>query len=278
MRYSFSGHESFICKSLWLKKGYDFILEGNSFSSPESVVKLGVGKNMVASIRYWMKAFGLTQNDELTNIAQYLLSNEGKDCFLEDDGSLWLLHYMLVKNGIASLYNLVFLSMQRELKQFDQEQVLSFVKRKCSVPEQKNTYNENTVKKDIRVLLQNYVMPTDKKSVEDFTGLLLNLRLIRRTDGGYAFNDTTIDSIPQEIVLFALNDYRGEDLTLSFDRLHELALIFALPIDRLIEIIQTLENNYEGILHYSDNSGVRNVQFLSVPESSALLNLYYDKK
>lgn len=25
MRYSFSGHESFHCKSLWLKKGYDFI-------------------------------------------------------------------------------------------------------------------------------------------------------------------------------------------------------------------------------------------------------------
>ena len=27
-RYSFSGHESFYCKSLWLKKGYDFLTEG----------------------------------------------------------------------------------------------------------------------------------------------------------------------------------------------------------------------------------------------------------
>jgi hypothetical protein len=26
IRHSFSGHESFYCKSLWLKKGYDFVI------------------------------------------------------------------------------------------------------------------------------------------------------------------------------------------------------------------------------------------------------------
>jgi len=26
-RYIFSGHESFPCKSLWLKKGYDFVVQ-----------------------------------------------------------------------------------------------------------------------------------------------------------------------------------------------------------------------------------------------------------
>lgn len=58
MRYSFSGHESFYCKSLWLKKGYDFLTEGRSFLDEDAVVRLGVGKNMVTSIRYWLKAFG----------------------------------------------------------------------------------------------------------------------------------------------------------------------------------------------------------------------------
>ena len=45
-KYIFSGHESFPCKSLWLKKGYDFIVHGNNFSSPDAVIQLGVGKNM----------------------------------------------------------------------------------------------------------------------------------------------------------------------------------------------------------------------------------------
>ena len=53
MRYSFSGHESFPCKSMWLKKGYDYLVGHNKFTDPDAVVKLGVGKNMVQSIRFW---------------------------------------------------------------------------------------------------------------------------------------------------------------------------------------------------------------------------------
>ena len=59
-KYIFSGHESFPCKSLWLKKGYDFVVKGRDFNRPEAVVHLGVGKNMVASIHFWLKAFGKT--------------------------------------------------------------------------------------------------------------------------------------------------------------------------------------------------------------------------
>ena len=51
MRYCFSGHESFPCKSMWLKKGYDYLVDRNRFTDPDAVVKLGVGKNMVQSIR-----------------------------------------------------------------------------------------------------------------------------------------------------------------------------------------------------------------------------------
>ena len=46
-KYTFSGHESFPCKTLWLKKGYDFVKEEKDFNAPEAVVDLGVGKNMV---------------------------------------------------------------------------------------------------------------------------------------------------------------------------------------------------------------------------------------
>ena len=48
-KYTFSGHESFQCKNLWLKKGYDYVKQGRSFTSDDAVVELGVGKNMVAA-------------------------------------------------------------------------------------------------------------------------------------------------------------------------------------------------------------------------------------
>ena len=33
-KYTFSGHESFPCKTLWLKKGYDFVIQGRDFNRP----------------------------------------------------------------------------------------------------------------------------------------------------------------------------------------------------------------------------------------------------
>ena len=104
LKYTFSGHESFQCRHLWLKKGYDFVSAGKSFNSEDAVVELGVGKNMVSSIRFWMKAFDIIdQNDTPTVFANKLLSEKGWDPYMEDEATLWLLHYNLVKKGMASL-------------------------------------------------------------------------------------------------------------------------------------------------------------------------------
>ena len=91
----FSGHESFHCRSLWLKKGYDHLKSGYDFKD-EAPILLGVGKNMVSSIRYWVKSFGLvdTDNERLKPIADKIFSEDGWDPFLEDEGTLWLLHYL----------------------------------------------------------------------------------------------------------------------------------------------------------------------------------------
>lgn len=70
-KYIFSGHESFPCKTLWLKKGYDFVNAEKDFNAPEAVVHLGVGKNMVAAVRYWYKAFGLNKDAETGWIAAH---------------------------------------------------------------------------------------------------------------------------------------------------------------------------------------------------------------
>lgn len=77
---TFSGHESFPCKTLWLKKGYDFIKAEKNFNDPSAVIDLGVGKNMVAAVRYWYKVFGLNQEAETGWIADYILDSQiGKD-------------------------------------------------------------------------------------------------------------------------------------------------------------------------------------------------------
>lgn len=278
-RYSFSGHETFPCKALWLKKGYDFLIEQHNFNDDDAVVNLGVGKNMVTSIRFWMKAFGLTQADKLTDFSDYFFSDDsGRDPYLEDTNSLWILHYNLVKCQVASLYGLLFLGLQRELKAFDKEQVNAYVKRKCSVPEQKNVYNENTVKKDIGVLLSSYVMPNSTKMFDEYNALLLDLGLIRVLDKKYIFNQTDLTQISSAVVLYALLDYCPEDKTISFDKLQELALIFGLTMPDLIVILEKLTEQYPEHIVYTDNAGVRNVLFIGQDiDKFEVLDKYYKK-
>jgi hypothetical protein len=278
-RYCFSGHESFQCKSLWLKKGYDYLSAGNSFLDADAVTKLGVGKNMVSSIRFWLRAFGLINNDKLTPIAHFLFNNEyGKDPFIEDINTLWILHYLLITTKVASIYHLIFEDFHREKKSFDKEQVLLFIKRKCNVLDQKNVYNENTVKKDIRVFLQNYVKPNSLKSLEEFTALLINLNLIRiiNKDDTYSFNETDPNLIDPTVILYSLLDIKGADMTLSFDVLQDLSLIFCIPIFQFLDIIKELSIKIPDVIHYTNDGGIRNVQFLKEIDKFSILNNYYN--
>lgn len=279
-RYSFSGHESFQCKSLWLKKGYDYLLANNSFTDIDAVAKLGVGKNMVASIRFWLRSFGLTKSDSLEPISTYIFDTEnGKDPFAEDINTIWLLHFLLVASEVASLYNLLFVEYQREKKEFTKLELQSFVKRKCSISEQKNVYNENTVRKDIGVLLKNYVAPSDLKTIEDFSALMIVLDLIlNKGNDTYCFKVSKPEDIAPEIILFALIRMRGTDKTISFDVLQKLSLIFGLPMVSLIDIIRSLEKIFPDTLVFSDNSGIKNVQFIGAIDEFEALNHYYEQQ
>lgn len=280
-KYSFSGHESFYCKSLWLKKGYDFLAEGHSFLDDDAVVRLGVGKNMVSSIRFWLKAFGLTDNDQLTPLATLILdSDSGYDSFMEDTNTLWLLHYNLVHSNVASLYNLLFTDYQREKKEFDKVSLDAYIQRKCNASDPKNIYNANTVNKDMGVLLKNYLAPENVAIMEDFSALLINLNLIRRIDkDAYAFNETKAGNINPDIVLYAILDTRGHEATISFDTIQELALTFCMSVPAFISVVRNLEKNYGNVFHYTENSGIRNIQFLDTDiDKNKVLTKYYTQK
>ena len=147
-KLSFSGHESFQCRGLWLKKGFDFIAAGNSFTSEDAVMKLGVGKNMVNAIRYWMRAFGLTkENDQLTTLAKRLLNDkDGWDPYLEDEASLWLLHYQLVTVERASTYPLILNGLRRDKIEFTKTHFVNYANRQATT--RGETINDNTVREE----------------------------------------------------------------------------------------------------------------------------------
>ena len=283
IRYAFSGHESFYCKSLWLKKGYDFVKAGNNFNAEDAVVHLGVGKNMVAAIRYWLRAFDLLRESNPTEIADFLFDNQnGKDPYIEDLGTLWLLHYLLVKTELASIYKLFFIDFHKEKNnEFTRDQLQFFLKRKNAETAYANLYNENTVKRDIGVLLQNYAMPKQDKPNEDFSALLLNLNLIRQSDSENKmlyFNIKGKSELVPEIFLYAVIDDKKDEQIVSFDRLMDLALIFCLSKTELIDTILFLVEKYPQLLRYTDDGGIKQLFFLKEIDKTEILIKHYTRQ
>ena len=281
-RYTFSGHESFPCKTLWLKKGYDFVVQGKDFNRPEAVVYLGVGKNMVASIRYWLRVFGLSEGDQPTWLGNYLFDDaNGKDKYIEDLATLWLLHFHLVFNQFATLYHTVFCGYQKGHTQFDRDQIATYVKLEMIEADKQSTYNENTVRKDIAVLMQNYALPRKAQSNEDFSSMLIDLDLIRQTaEGkGYYFNIEGKRKVEKEIFLYALLmlKEREGDNTLSYDTIQdEIGLTFCMQDIETIEMLKLLSKDYSLYVSYNDNAGIRIVQFTNDLNKERVLNDYYN--
>lgn len=279
-RYIFSGHESFPCKTLWLKKRYDFIDGKNNFNAADSVVKLGVGKNMVASIRYWLKTFGLVKEGSLTEVARFVFAdNSGMDPYIEDLGTIWLLHYLLISSREATLYNLLFTRFQRERRVFERQHIISFVKRYMAEKGKLKTYNENTVKKDVAVLLQNYVQPMKAQAMEDYSTLLIDLDLIMTTDGKqYMFNQEGKRQLPPDILMYAILEEKKSDKSVDYDTLQNIGLMFCLNDMELIAALSLLQERYPDVIRYSDTAGLRQVQFLKKVESMDVLRQYYQNE
>ena len=293
MKLQFSGHDSFICKHFWLKKGYDFIQEGNkTFNDEMAVVDLGVGKNMVTAISYWLKAYGITDSsNHITKLGHYLFNQKnGYDPFLEDLGSIWLLHYSLIKADKASIYNLFFNEFRKDKFSFTRDQLSNFLLRKLDANDQKNV-NANTINSDISVFIRNYLKPglrNKKTDIEDeFSNLFIDLQFMETYQSENAENklvewykvenELRID-LPAEIVLFSILDNERYGDSISFKELqsghNSPGNVFALNEEGLY-------NKIEGIVDlcpdatFTQSAGIRELQFKSKPDKWKVLNEYY---
>lgn len=288
LKYTFSGHESFQCRNLWLKKGYDFVVKGKSFNDEDAVVELGVGKNMVSSIRYWMKAFNLlTTSDELSHLAHLLLADDGYDPYLEDEGTLWLLHYELVRTGYASSYSIVFNELRREKIEFTSANFVSFVKRKSEV-EKSFVANEKTIADDFSVLIKMYLRSDsiNKDREEIFSGLLTELDLMKsyKKDKGkdefYIIENSNRSEIPDEIILYAILDNEEFESSFNINTIEQnknsIVSIFALNRPCLFEKIENLAKKHPYLV-LNDHAGIKELQFKFKPSPESVLEAYYAK-
>jgi len=292
----FSGHESFQCRNLWPKKGYDFIHQENGdIHSDEAILALGVGKNMTTSIRYWMDAFGFLKEKKSPvsfKVGQKLLNESGWDPYLENVGSLWLLHFELVKNDYASIYNLVFNHFRKYRTEFTKKHLLAFIKGK--ILEKGKLPADSTLETDISVLLKTYVQLSSrdgKKNIEDhFSALLLELSLIKefeviepnddKKQSWYKFEHSNPETLPVEIFLYSILENERFSTSISFQELlnaeNSPGSVFLLNPDSLVAKIEELTEMYDRIV-YTEDAGVRQLQIPVDINPIEVLTGYYER-
>lgn len=292
MKLQFSGHESFICKHFWLKKGYDYIVENKDFSSESAVIGLGVGKNMVSSISYWLRAFGLLDlNNHRTEFADRIFDEKrGYDPYIENLATVWLLHYSLIKTNKASVYNLFFNDFRKGRTDFTKEQFLSYLKRILEGEDQKNI-NPNTLNADANVFIRNYLKPSFKETKidieEDFSSLMIDLDLMKsykaeNAEGKivdwYRVENSTQDDLPPEVVLFSILDNPAYAKSISFKELmvgpNSPGSIFALNEEGLYRKLDAIVKKTKG-LTYTETAGIRELQVKSSVNKWDILDGYF---
>jgi len=283
MKLTFTGHDKFSCRNFWLKKGLDHIWSEGKFNS-DAIIHLGVGNNMVSSIRFWLKAFGMTdEKGEIKRIAEKIFKDSGYDPFIEDIGTIWLLHYLLVTNEVSSIYSLVFNEFRKKRVEFTREHLATFIINKCATD---NIYcNPSSVKKDVGVFFSNYLKPDRSKSIEDdFSGLLYELNIVSQLeksgkDKWYSIETNYRTELPDLILFYCLIDKYGNN-TVSFNELlndpNSVGSVFALSSNGLMQKLEQILAIFPQSVVYTDDGGIRVLQFKEEITKESVLRKYYE--
>lgn len=284
-KLKFSGHESFNCRQIWLKKGLDFLKNGGNFNNPEAVVELGVGKNMVTSIQYWLQAFGIIQGDKTpSQFGEFIFGENGIDSFLENPATLWLLHYRIIKSNYASIYNYFFNAFKNENIEFSTQSLLTALNQKCELENYNST--EKTLQRDITVFLKNYLKSNKKeKNLDDeYSGIFISNNIIERIGKTEKDNYRVVINerleIPIEIVLFLILDLFPDSDSISFydvlNKKNSIGNCFLINEDGFYQKILAIQNIYSNII-FKEDAGIKEIQIKNKIDKWEILREYYAK-
>ena len=284
----FTGHETFPMRYGWLKKAYDHVVMYRNHSDDrafvwgdEAISQLGVGKNMVSSIRYWSKLLGVIGESakaphkvKVTDLGQKIFGKKGIDPFMENPTTLWLIHWKLVSNINLTTWYWTFGYYPSIV--FDRFDVQGKLERLCADRNWKRT-SSVTLKNDISVFIRTYSSKFlwgggRNNSVTLESNLecpLTELGLIKPTgkNDGFRFVKGEKSSLGMGVFTAALLDYwrrySPTSATLSFETVaHQpgcCGRLFLLYDNDVVDRLSRLEAFTKGALRWSETAGLKQV-------------------
>jgi len=296
--YSFSGHETFPFRYSWLKKGFDAVAEdGTIFLRDEAMTTLGVGKNMVRSIRHWCLSAGVIEAAASSNgrpsghfrpswLGQALFADDGWDPYLEDPATLWLLHWQIATNLRRSTTWFWAFSHFHE-PEFTRDLLCSALFAWTQTVGAKRIAT-SSLRRDIDCFLRTYLPARQSKVLllEDTLDCpLVELGLVRTAGDGqvFQFQRGLQPQLPNGILFYALADFWGNfapaagvlALSDAARQPGSPGQVFKIDEAALAERCGEIEDWTEGALSYDETAGLKQLYRRPRVEPLAVLERAY---
>ena len=300
----FSGHETFTLRYGWLKKVYDAVKNsadqlGNKsiFLNDDAIARFGVGKNMVRSMRHWSLACGIISEESKTGqlsttvLGDFLLGDNGIDPFLENPGSIWLLHWNLcsgdASEGLKTTWYWAVNYFSDPI--FTRDRLVEKLAQ-IAAEREWGSGSHVTLKRDVECFVRSYEYRAmhDASSIEEsLDSIFAELGLIARSDShSFSFVRGEKNTLPSSIFIYALNHFWqriGDTKSLSFDAIaYDIGSpgrVFMLDEQALGERLLALEGLTKGVFSWSETAGLRQVlrtHFLDDSDTYELIKNEYE--
>ena len=291
--YKISGHEKFAFREGWLTKGIDLLVNGENdlFSEESSMLdgsafndsinatdKLGVGANMVKSIRYWMIACGLLEKSGnkfvLTETAKIIYLN---DKYFEDTFTWWIIHSNLAKSEYdAAVWNLFFNKITAEV--YTKDEIVNELKKELD-PLMGGTCNVKSLKDSVDVLLKMYAKQNSRNEDPEDKNIcpLVYLGLIKKDKNEYVSQQPDLRLISSDLILYELSSMFKHENDISIDRIYSgkcgVKNIYHINKMVLNQILDELET--KGFIRITRTAGLDVVYADNMPEPSEIIKNHY---
>ena len=296
-RLSFSGHETFPFRYAWPKKAVEHAhADPYAFGAEDALVRFGVGKNMVSSIRHWGLALSLLEGGPASRNRRarpmrptaigrsLLLGDESWDPYLEDPGTLWLLHWRLASRPEgATTWWWVF--NQHPGTIFTRAELVEAL---ASVAARSNRSRATAalLKRDVDVFIRTYA-PSRRAGAAGDDMLdcpLVQLGLIVESRERQTFQlvRDVHESLPVEIFASALAEHLagGNSRTVTLEDLlfaeGAPGRVFCLSEQGLLRRLDRLERMTDGGFVFDETAGLKQLYVHRIPQPDELLKQYYE--
>ncbi|MEB2492933.1 DUF4007 family protein [Peribacillus frigoritolerans] len=206
-------HQTFHLRDKWLSKALKNIEENERFFYDDEFEKVGLGKNMFPSLRFWAEATKIVVKRE-GKLHTHKLSELGKlilkyDKIIQLNDTASILHYNLVSDkDVATTWNWFFNIYPEKISTKDE--MLEALKIWVSENEEKNIA-ESSLKKDIDVLVRLYLFDQSNDDPEEVMNSPLNkLNLLTEREGYIQKKSPTLSDIGLTALMYVLLQYCNE--------------------------------------------------------------------